>query len=104
MTRRSAQKPRSDETRARIDEIRKGLREQGHSDTVEDAIAFAVRAVCDSTVAFMRTDDFQTVMASYAAHAVSIALGKPHAPVKMGDGSIGFAPVDGDLPEAPKTH
>ena len=91
-------------TRDGIARIREAMRERGEPASTEDAIALAVRAVSDPSVVFMTQSDFHVVMANYAAHAVSIALGKPHVPVAMDGGEIGFAEVDGPMPEAPRAH
>ena len=91
-------------TRDGIARIRQAMRERGEPASTEDAIALAVRAVSDPSVVFMHQSDFYATMANYAAHAVSIALGKPHVPVAMRDGTIGFSAVDGDIPEAPSMH
>ena len=95
---------RSKATRDGIAKIRAAMRERGEPASTEDAIALAVRAVSDPSVVFMRQEDFAAVMTSYAADAVSIALGKPHVPVAMENGTIGFSEVDGPMPEAPRTH
>ena len=100
-----ANRPKLDKaTRDGIKRIREAMAERGESASEAEAIALAVRAVSDPTVVFMKQSDFAAVMASYAANAVSIALGSPHVPVDMGNGTIGFAAVDGDMPEAPRAH
>ena len=91
-------------TRDGLREIRKALKEQGRPASEADAIAFAVKAVNDPDTIFLHKSDFAGIMANYAANAVSLALGKPHAPVSMPDGTIGFTELDGPMPDPPRAH
>ena len=42
-----------------------------------------------------------SMMVGYAAHAFSVAMGKPMAPVRTESGEIGFVVSDGQMSERP---
>ena len=88
--------------RADLNLIRKSLDLKDDSEAAGVAVE-VLADHCRHGRLIVSRDELHGMMISYAAHAISVAMGRPMAPVQYDDGTVGFIADDADapMPEAP---